>query len=886
MYCVILLLLLICNTNAYTFNTETIEGWTLISLHQRCGQGTFIKKADKGYGNNNNRQACAIECEETLGCVHFGYRGGSSKRCNYYTAECNVLSPDQVGSEVIIKSSTKDEMWVRNINNINVEIFSEPFDTTQCKSGSIKENRGVDNRNTPESCAYECLVTYGDECISFSYQNVDGNRNAKRCNLYGRKCTSYSSKNKYEHYNIIGLKLLPDNLPSRVMSRYESNSIDMYVSDNCFIKRIVHSSSKHNKLYSQMSCDNTPLLETDYDYRLSLHDIDTCGNLCINWNNDIINTVECRGFNLKVDGSSFKCILHNCNIYDTNIEITSSDSDENKWGYLDDWHTPICRGQFKDTAELMLDDNFVTNYEKKCTDSKIVKVLKTQSAGECAIRCMGYYNDICSAFEINDDGDCIIYSKCSLEDGDNTISIRNNYKGLTETTDMYVDIFGQSSCRNNDDSEQNERHKDKDYTVKTCSKKCKGNNVCSYFTLTKKNECEIISECGIAGPVNDKNYMTYRFTPNNTDVPTSAPTVASDHVINCYSSEDCDMVSNNMCNNNGHCVIIPCISHDDCFGNFLNGRLPLCNLKTGFCADMYESSCDTLSTCRSIAKNNWKGDNAIAKINLKSMEKDTVKRREMASKVIGEFATVGVNNVYIGVIGNEELTIDNNLIQSVNDTEFLLSSIIENFCGVASSQCGYVTGNGRMLADENVTITLTYNIDDALYTELINTGYSFGSNNFTDALALSLGLDPSDVTIVTNNGDIEIEITIIDDVVDGDPLGEELLDDITAIQSELDNITQNLILELDSNSTEVVFDEADYCGDRTCNSVGLCNNSTGHCACPDSHIGFNCEIKIACNTTNFCGINGICPPDGERCHCQYPYFGPTCNSTITCGVCI
>ncbi len=65
---------------------------------------------------------------------------------------------------------------------------------------------------------------------------------------------------------------------------------------------------------------------------------------------------------------------------------------------------------------------------------------------------------------------------------------------------------------------------------------------------------------------------------------------------------------------------------------------------------MYESSCESLSTCRSIAKNTWKDTNAIAKINLKSLEKTTEKRREMATKVLDGFSSVIADKVSVSYI--------------------------------------------------------------------------------------------------------------------------------------------------------------------------------------------------------------------------------------------
>jgi hypothetical protein len=104
------------------------------------------------------------------------------------------------------------------------------------------------------------------------------------------------------------------------------------------------------------------------------------------------------------------------------------------------------------------------------------------------------------------------------------------------------------------------------------------------------------------------------------------------------------------------------------------------------------------------------------------------------------------------------------------------------------------------------------------------------------------------------------------------------------IQSQLDNITQDLAAEL--NGT-VTLDEVDLCGDRDCNNLGTCDIETGYCDCPISHIGVNCQTLIQCNlTVGFCKNGGTCPHDSYMCHCVFPYYGPECEYINTaCDIC-
>jgi hypothetical protein len=321
----------------------------------------------------------------------------------------------------------------------------------------------------------------------------------------------------------------------------------------------------------------------------------------------------------------------------------------------------------------------------------------------------------------------------------------------------------------------------------------------------------------------------------------------------------------------------------------------MCNLKTGYCVDYYASTCNTQKKCRSEAKRKWRKNRAFSKAAVKNNELREEKRRAVSQQTINDLKSqildLGTTRtVYIGVLGTENVEIDAATLTAVgagNETN-LYQSIVDNYCGEANLACTYtVATNRRMLADENVTITISYDLDEELYQDLINTGYDFNNQSLVDAIAAELGVDPSEIVIVNNDGTIDIEVTIVDDVPDGEPIGEDFLNDIDNIQDSLSNITSTVVSELGANTNQVSVQGVDYCGDRTCNDAGTCDTATGVCTCPSGYSGVNCEIKHKCDDElpSYCANGGVCAANGLRCHCNFPFYGHKCTNTSPCSTC-
>ena len=134
---------------------------------------------------------------------------------------------------------------------------------------------------------------------------------------------------------------------------------------------------------------------------------------------------------------------------------------------------------------------------------------------------------------------------------------------------------------------------------------------------------------------------------------------------------------------------------------------------------------------------------------------------------------------------------------------------------------------------------------------------------------------------------IEVDITLVDDTLDGEPINDDLIDAINDISLELNNISSALIDSLGISSNDISFDSADFCGDRTCSGLNVeCNHATGFCECPPGYGGIDCQFKHKCDDEpgDYCTNNGACSSNGLYCLCNYPHWGYKCN-LISCNSC-
>jgi hypothetical protein len=234
---------------------------------------------------------------------------------------------------------------------------------------------------------------------------------------------------------------------------------------------------------------------------------------------------------------------------------------------------------------------------------------------------------------------------------------------------------------------------------------------------------------------------------------------------------------------------------------------------------------------------------------------------------------------YIMIQGEETVVLNNALFVDFGlSSEEIIQSTIAARCGDVVDLCSETVSERRLLADEDVTFTISYDLDSDIYQDLLDSGYDFDNVDFVAALAAELGVDPSNITVGDNSGVLDIEFTVVDTALDGNPIDDTLLDDIINLQDNLDNITGIVSGEL--NTTETTVSLLDLCGDRTCSDLGTCESSTGVCDCDEGYGDINCGTDICAGCTN----GGSCEHT-FKCICVFPSYGILCQNTGDCDVC-
>ena len=917
-----LLLLLLCvvfvvssKGHITDHNSLYLDGWTMAILHSKCS-GAALVGPDGGDDGSNTVEACARKCEE-LGpsCASFGYIGNSGSKCHYYSTSCDINNPKRSGSKVVygthldhaiyMRSSELDNHLYKDI--INIEKNHDL--NKRCTRGKIKGDRGHDDRGTLESCFKNCFEKYKGQCVSVSYKWKTRTGTQSKCFYNNNKCTKFEKKNgwtsssSYRTYWLDGYMQEPTTMTSDAQEQYEHGNFEGWtVNGQCPIKKLVWTSSSQRMSNAKLRCPDfdvpgvtNGLLNTSlYVYNKNIHEIDVCAKECLDWNGGLNQTnYECRSFNMEMesaDSDNFRCTLYSCDPWtreeDRHVSLYSSGRYFDSWGFMDNFISSECSGNFKTEPQRGVDTDYKTIMGKVCDSSKSIEITSYQ---KCSVTQAHQYClvnwDKCMALTIDSESrTCRLYSTCIPVDSPDT-----------HDTLWLKTRFGAQHLYVSENKQCNGGYLNihSDEVVSQCLNLCDNTDGCKFFEMTSTGDCELFDDtCSLSDTVGSVVYKM--INPGETPSPTPAGTPIPDNVPECFATSEC-IGDDKICTKDLLCETIPCSKHEDCYntGLYLPNRLAGCNLKKRVCEDLGESWCGTMRRCRSLARKKWRDNHMLSRAAMRSIGSGKSKKRQAAEQIVqdaqvmvagGEFTS----SVYVGVLGREDVEIDTNtLLLMVGNESMLYESIVTNFCGDASIGCNYtlsINPTRRLLQDENVTITITYDIDGDLYQDLINSGYQFGSNNLTDAIAADLGLNASDVVLVDNGGIIEVEITIVDDSSDGEPIGDELIGEIESIQENLNNITQQVIEDIGGNDTTVLLNEVDYCGSRACNSVGTCNATSGYCDCNPGHQGINCEISRICNhTVGYCANGGNCSDDGLQCHCVYPYKGVDCTESVNCG---
>lgn len=252
---------------------------------------------------------------------------------------------------------------------------------------------------------------------------------------------------------------------------------------------------------------------------------------------------------------------------------------------------------------------------------------------------------------------------------------------------------------------------------------------------------------------------------------------------------------------------------------------------------------------------------------------------DIISQINAEYPDTSEYTIKENVLIEESGTITEQIITEIGNNTLLIEKLKEVRCGSAADYCTIVINGGRRLLSgdrrellTNVPIEIEFDLDSSLMS-LVD-GTNLEDSNFEQALATALGTNTDNILITSNGGDVTVTATLTA-LPSPDPLGESLVQIIENLQTELTNITTTLVNDLGVSGDSVLSSTIDLCPvERDCNGNGSCDDSTGLCTCVGNWWGINCETACTCVNDGEC-INALC-------HCEYPYYGLRCNSTIDC----
>lgn len=371
-------------------------------------------------------------------------------------------------------------------------------------------------------------------------------------------------------------------------------------------------------------------------------------------------------------------------------------------------------------------------------------------------------------------------------------------------------------------------------------------------------------------------------TPSPTPAPTPAPTPPQ-----CVVSADC--TNNFYCKGTSCIDPAPCTVHNDCAGAFNAGRLPYC-APSGFCKDVAASTCSTVTLCNIAADKFTTNSKSIGSLKQDvSAIANSVTRLTAAKSLITNLKTAKTvaAPMVVSVKGEETVTMVTGLYEGLNSSavETELAKLKAVRCADAADYCTVsITGNSRRILGEgrelaqSVVVTIVYDVPDDIFDQIQNST-SFDDPDFLADLAAASGVDPSEISVFATGGTLVIEFTLTDESGDDTLTDETVFDDITSLQGSLSTVTSTVVGELNLTASDILTEDLDLCGDRTCGGFGaeLCDVGTGVCDCPVGYLGINCDVSLNC------GANGDIVTGTSYCACDYPYYGFKCHLNRTCS---
>lgn len=172
-------------------------------------------------------------------------------------------------------------------------------------------------------------------------------------------------------------------------------------------------------------------------------------------------------------------------------------------------------------------------------------------------------------------------------------------------------------------------------------------------------------------------------------------------------------------------------------------------------------------------------------------------------------------------------------------------------------------------------VVLGFDLDQAAYETLINSGNNLDSPAFISSLSTDLGVPEENISVTLVGSTVTVTVGIIE-TPGAEPSNEDTVAQLSALKSALDTSASTVIAEVGGGSVQ--SQSIDYCpASRTCNGRGTCDPETGICDCAGDFWGVNCETAASCS--NGGTVNN------KLCQCPYPYWGTTCQNTKDCVTC-
>lgn len=729
-------------------------------------------------------------------------------------------------------------------------------------------SKGFYDDNSVEGCAVECLHK-SRLCMSFGYDTRASS--TSKCSLYYESCeprgefktTNLNADTDFylANYNA----LWPRHLPARLREVFDYGHWNFLDSNSMFPNGKICSAKQpdwdlagypaQKSATAHMVCDiNTPgdgiIEQSTVEYAYTKFDINICAAMCF-YHNSLNISTTCKGFNLKLNPTTnmFTCDLLNCNIFDPHVVFASSTIEGETFGFLDTYLTPKCLGpaiMFNEEVNLYRD--FIPEYRSECVGNRIDTVVRS-SAVSCANHCRNT-ND-CVGFVLTNRRECKIFRRCNtFAEASRGLFYwsRLNYTsvGYLPSGAPYELLLEQkrlSSCRRNPSNDLIATYSDIEYDPISCENKCLNEqNECVAFEINSHLRCFTFSQCNnpVLYPLSNGNeevFVYYNDTDDDDDEFTPYPVPVIQPVANVCNGPDWCTPDEPFCSYDGICVDQDCSSHDDCYIAGVRGYTPMCDLRTNKCVNAGTSTCRTRKECRNSAHREYKYLKRLGS----AASKVTV-----GADQVGDFSNnlmTGALNiinstklVYTSLIGRENIEI-NGLPDTI--TQKAIDEAIRQIrCGSLSSECEFTAPQFRRSLQSTYSITLFYDIDSTVFQDLIDSGVSFTDANFITILANVLEVDPATLTVTANDGDIGIEVSMVNGNTTRTP---ETIEEVRFIQSQLSNLTTTLASTFNISAGDIILTDIDLCGSSPCNDRGTCNATTGLCTCEDDWIGLDCQ---------------------------------------------